>query len=116
MINIYAIGNLTRDPEKTDKGCRLSVACNAPDDTVDYLTVYVYGKLAESVISNLHKGDKVGVNGRMHCNIRENDDNVYLNENVYAYTIEYLVRRNPPEQESKKQENQEPKQKKYYRS
>lgn len=116
MINIYAIGNLTRDPEKTDNGCRLSVASNSLNDTVDYLTVYCYGKAAENHLQNLHKGDRVGVAGRLHCNITESNDNIYLNENVYAYGIEYLVRRNPPEQESKKQENQEPKQKKYYRS
>ena len=115
MINIYAIGNLTRDPEKTDKGCRLSIACNAPDDTVDYLTVYAYGKAAETHIANLHKGDKVGVNGRLHCNITETKDNIYLNENVYAYSIEYLTKRKPPESANKEQENSEPEQRKRYR-
>ena len=109
MINIYAIGNLTSDPGKTDKGCRLSIACNALDDTVDYLTVYAYGKAAETHLANLHKGDKVGVNGRLHCNITESGDNIYLNENVYAYSIEYLKRK-PSETE-----NKEPEQKKRYR-
>lgn len=113
MINIYAIGNLIRDPEKTDKGCRLSIACNALDDTVDYLTVYAYGKAAETHLANLHKGDKVGVNGRLHCNITESGDNIYLNENVYAYSIEYLKRKSP-ESENKPAES-EPEQRKRYR-
>lgn len=114
MLNIYAIGNLTRDPEKTDKGCRLSIACNAPDDTVDYLTVYAYGKAAETHLANLHKGDKVGVNGRLHCNITESGDNIYLNENVYAYNIEYLTKRKPQESENRPAES-EPEQRKRYR-
>lgn len=109
MINIYAIGNLTRDPEKTDKGCRINIACNAPDDIVDYLTVYAYGKAAETHLANLHKGDKVGVNGRLHCNITESGDNIYLNENVYAYSLEYLKRN------TSDTENKEPEQKKRYR-
>lgn len=113
MLNVFAIGNLTRDPEKTDKGCRLSIACNAPDDTVDYLTVYAYGKAAESHLANLHKGDKVGVNGRLHCNITEAGDNIYLNENVYAYSVEYLKRK-PVESENKPTEK-EPEQRKRYR-
>ena len=114
MINIFAIGNLTRDPEKTDKGCRINIACNAPGDTVDYLTVYAYGKAAEIHLAYLHKGDKVGVNGRLHCNITEARDNIYLNENVYAYSIEYLTKRKPQESENKPTES-EPEQRKRYR-
>lgn len=91
MLNVFAIGNLTRDPEKTENGCLFVVACNAPNDTVDYLTVFAYGKAAESVLQYLHKGDKVAVTGRMHCNIHETNDNIYLNETVNASAIEFLT-------------------------
>lgn len=100
MLNVFAIGNLTRDPEKTDKGCRLSIACNAPDDTVDYLTVFVYGKMAESVQQYLYKGDKVAVTGRLHCDIHETDDNIYLNETINASAIEFLTKKARAEADS----------------
>lgn len=93
MLNVFAIGNLTRDPEKTETGCRFVVACNAPNDTVDYLTVFAYGKAAESVLQYLDKGDKVAVTGRLHCDIHETDDNIYLNETVSASAIEFLTKR-----------------------
>lgn len=100
MLNVFAIGNLTRDPEKTDKGCRLSIACNAPDETVDYLTVFAYGKAAESVLQYLGKGDKVAVTGRFHCNIHETEENIYLNETVSASAIEFLTKKAQAEVDS----------------
>ena len=93
MLNVFAIGNLTRDPEKTETGCRFVIACNAPNDTVDYLTVFAYGKPAESVLQYLDKGDKVAVTGRLHCEIHETDDNIYLNETVSASAIEFLSKK-----------------------
>ena len=92
MLNVFAIGNLTRDPEKTETGCRFTMACNAPNDTVDYLTVFSYGKAAEAVLMHVTKGVKVAVTGRLHCAIHETDDNVYLNETVNASAIEFLTK------------------------
>lgn len=100
MLNVFAIGNLTRDPEKTETGCRFTMACNAPNDTVDYLTVFVYGKMAESVLQYLDKGDKVAVTGRLHCDIHETDDNIYLNETVSASAIEFLTKKARAEADS----------------
>lgn len=100
MLNVFAIGNLTCDPEKTETGCRFAVACNAPNDTVDYLTVFAYGKAAESVLQYLDKGDKVAVTGRLHCNIHETDDNIYLNETVSASAIEFLTKKSSAESAS----------------
>ena len=91
MLNVFAIGNLTRDPEKTETGCRFVVACNAPNDNVDYLTVFAYGKAAEAVLQCMVKGCKVAVTGRLHCDIRETDDNVWLNETVNASAVEFLT-------------------------
>lgn len=93
MLNVFAIGNVTRDPEKTETGCRFVVACNAPNETVDYLTVFAYGKCAEAMLQYMDKGCKVAVTGRLHCDIHETDDNVYLNETVSASTVELLSRK-----------------------
>lgn len=100
MLNVFAIGNLTRDPEKTETGCRFTMACNAPNDTVDYLTVFAYGKAAEAVLQCMGKGCKVAVTGRMHFDIRETDDNVYLNVTVSASAIEFLTKKAPAEADS----------------
>lgn len=100
MLNVFAIGNLTRDPEKTETGCRFVVACNAPNDIVDYLTVFAYGRAAESVLQYLDKGDKVAVTGRMHCDIHETEENIYLNETVNASSIEFLTKKTRAEADS----------------
>ena len=97
MLNVFAIGNLTRDPEKTETGCRFVVACNAPNDTVDYLTVFAYGNGAEATLKYMGKGCKVAVMGRLHCDIHETDDNVYLNETVSASSVEFLTTKAGPE-------------------
>lgn len=101
MLNVNAIGNLTRDPEKTEKGARFTVACSSGKDTVDYLTVYTYGKSAENALEYLHKGNKVAISGRMHCDIRETDDDVYLNEYVNADYVEYLYTGDRKDEEKK---------------
>ena len=97
MLNVFAIGNLTRDPEETENGCRFVIACNAQNDNVDYLTVFASGKAAEAVLKYKHKGDKIAVTGRLHCAIHETDDNVYLNETVSACYVEFLNSRNESE-------------------
>lgn len=90
MLNVFAIGNLTRDPEKTEHGCRFGIACNAGKDTVDYMTVYAYGNTADACMQYLNKGNKVAVTGRMHFYISESGDNVYLNGVINATTIDFL--------------------------
>lgn len=105
MFNAFVIGNLTRDPEKTEHGCRFSIACNAWNDTVDYMTIYAYGNTADACLQYLNKGNKVAVTGRMHCYISESADNVYLNEVINATTIDYLTTRKlEQKEESKTQE------------
>ena len=100
MLNVFAIGNLTRDPEKTETGCRFVVACDAQNETVDYLTVFAYGKAAEAVLQFMGKGCKVAVTGRLHCDIHETEENIYLNETVSASWIEFLTKKAQAEADS----------------
>lgn len=102
MLNVFAIGNLTRDPEKTEHGCRFCIACNAGNDTVDFLTIYAYGNTADACLQYLNKGNKVAVTGRMHCYISESGDNVYLNEVINATTLDFLSTRKPEQKEESK--------------
>lgn len=110
MLYCNAIGNLVREPEKTEKGARIVLACNNNRDIVDYVNVYLYGKMAENALQYLTKGNKVAVNGAFHCEIRETDDNVYLNEYMNASYIEYLYTGN-----KEKEDNKENNKKRVYR-
>lgn len=111
MFNAFVIGNLTRDPENTEHGCRFGIACNAGNETVDYMTIYAYGNTADACLQYLNKGNKVAVMGRMHCYISESGDNVYLNEVINATTIDFLSTRKQEQKEESKP--QETRQKKY---
>lgn len=75
MLKLFAVGNLTRDPElrSTKDGtpvCTFTVACNrrqrgaqAGQKDADYIRVTVWRKTAESCRQYLSKGKKVAVVG-----------------------------------------------------
>ena len=75
---VVLIGRLTRDPElrALPSGravCSLRIACNASRLDADgerherpsYFDVTAYGPTAESVARYMHKGSRVGVDGRL---------------------------------------------------
>lgn len=72
MIKVYAIGNLTRDPEMryTPSGkavTEFSIASNegyGDKRTTEYLDCQAWDKLAESVAEHLRKGRMVFIEGR----------------------------------------------------
>ncbi|MDY2913622.1 MAG: single-stranded DNA-binding protein [Candidatus Enteromonas sp.] len=71
--NIVLVGRLTRDPELRTTTSGLSVASFtlASDDrrggtkTVIYIPVSVFGKSADTVMKFVHKGNLLGVTGRL---------------------------------------------------
>lgn len=75
---VVLVGRLTRDPElralpSGRSVCALRIACNASRLDADgerherpnYFDVTTYGATAESVARFLHKGSRVGVDGRL---------------------------------------------------
>lgn len=89
MNKVHLIGNLTRDPEirYTQSGKAVARFTLAIDDgygenkRTDYPTVIVWGKTAEAVGNSLHKGSKVGVNGKITTGSYEkNGQKVYTTE------------------------------------
>ena len=96
MFNATIIGNLTANPvhNETNSGntvVNFTVAVNGSNETVDYIRVTTWGRLAESCTEMLRKGSKVGVTGTMHCELYEGENGVYLNENLNAVTVEFLA-------------------------
>jgi single-strand DNA-binding protein len=75
---VVLVGRLTRDPElrmlpSGETVCGLRVACNSsrhlPDGSYEerpnYFDVDVLGTLGESLATQMHKGARVGIDGRL---------------------------------------------------
>src|SRR5436305_14974116 len=75
---VVLVGRLTRDPEvralpSGTSVCGLRIACNSSRKDADgalvekpnYFDVSVYGAAAESVSNYMHRGSRVGVDGRL---------------------------------------------------
>jgi len=112
------IGNLGKDPELREAAsgktvCELRVAVDSgrkDSDPTMWVSVYVSGKLAEIVASNLKKGEQIFVSGRLKATTRVSaDGHTHLNLDVYANEIEFLGRRrrreDSPEKEDTPEEN-----------
>ena len=101
MIKVYAIGNLTKDPEMrwTASGkavTEFSIASNegyGEKRTTEYLDCQCWDKLAESVAENLTKGRKVFVEGRWKTDSWEDKTGQKRTRiRVIANNVEYLDR------------------------
>lgn len=89
MNKVHLIGNLTRDPEVryTQSGkavAHFTLAINdgyGENKRADFPTIIVWGKIAETIGNNLHKGSKVAVNGKITTSSYEKDGHkVYTTE------------------------------------
>lgn len=89
MNKVHLIGNLTRDPEVryTQSGkavARFTLAINegyGENKRTDFPTIIVWGKTAETIGNNLHKGSKVAVNGKITTSSYEkNGQKIYTTE------------------------------------
>ena len=67
MLNMTAHGNLGRDPELKEVGssqvASFSIAARTGKDQTTWIDCSVWGKRAETVMSYLHKSDRVTVVG-----------------------------------------------------
>lgn len=89
MNKCHLIGNLTADPvvRFTQSGkavARFTIAINegyGENKRTDFPTIIVWGKTAETIGNNLHKGSKVAVNGKITTSSYEkNGQKVYTTE------------------------------------
>ena len=87
MINVFAVGRLTKDPEtkETSGGmiAKFSVACDNDDrdKTTTFLNCTVFGKQAEFVAKYLTKGRLVEIVGALKSN-KGNDGNTYWGADI----------------------------------
>jgi single-strand DNA-binding protein len=89
MNKCHLIGNLTADPQirYTQSGKAVARFTLAIDDgygenkRTDFPTIIVWGKTAETIGNNLHKGSKVAVNGKITTSSYEkNGQKLYTTE------------------------------------
>lgn len=106
MLKVFAIGNLTRDPElrATQSGipvCSFTVAVNrrgqgpeAGQQEADFVRVTTWRQLAENCNRYLAKGRKVGVTGTLSLqNYTGNDGQQRYSLEVQADEVEFLTPR-----------------------
>lgn len=97
--NINLIGNLVHDPElKTlpnsdNMVTKFTIAVQRPfkRDEVDFITIIVWGKQAESCATYLAKGKKAGVTGYLTIRSYEKDGVKKYVAEVTANQVEFLT-------------------------
>ncbi len=111
-INSVSIsGNLTRDPELRQAGqtpvLELGVAVNDRrknqqsgewEDYPNFIDCTVFGARAEKLAQWLHKGDKVGVHGKLRYSSWEKDGQKRSKVSVVVDELDFMTRRGDGQQ------------------
>lgn len=94
MLNMTAHGNLGRNPELKEVGssqvASFSIAARTGKDQTTWIDCSVWGKRAETVMSYLHKGDRVTVvgSGRIRTfDKKDGSEGKSLELNVSDFTL-----------------------------
>lgn len=96
MNNWAGAGRLTADPEIRVTGDQLTVArftmaINRNKKETDFIPVVAFGKTAELIEKYFHKGDRIGVVGRIQTGSYKNKDGVTVKTfDAVANEIEFL--------------------------
>lgn len=94
MNNCILVGRLVYEPElKVSKSgtnylsTRIAVSRNDKDRTTDFFSFKVFGKAAEFVKNYFHKGDPIGIAGKLQTDTYEKQDGTKVTE-VYVFVSE----------------------------
>jgi single-strand DNA-binding protein len=109
MNNVSLTGRLTKDIElrKTNNGhstCTFNIAVDggkAADGTrrSDFPSIVAWNKTAELCAQYLHKGDRVGITGKITTSSYEKDGRRIYDTKVMATNVEFLTDRNHASQD-----------------
>lgn len=104
MNSVQLVGRFTRDPEiKYSNGgatiARFSVAVDRRfakegEQTADFINIVAFGKTAEFIEKYFHKGNRIGIVGRIQTGSYKNKDGatVYTTD-VIAESVEFVERK-----------------------
>lgn len=103
MLNqVFIMGNMTRDPElkylpSGSAVCSFTVAMNhkyksgeETKEEVSFISVTVFGKMAEACANHLHKGSKVMVQGRLKQDTWEHEGTKREKVKIIAQMVQFL--------------------------
>lgn len=103
MNKIILIGNLTRDPELSvtqngKKLCRFTIAVGRIFDKekTDFFKCTAWEQKAELIGKYVHKGNKLGIIGRLEINETEKDGVKTRHHNIMVEDIEFLTPKTEP--------------------
>lgn len=103
MNSVVLVGRLTKDPESRGQNdmamCKFTLAVDKyKRGEVDYINCIAFNKVAERILSYVHKGDRLGVKGKISTGSYVNKEGVtvYTTE-VIADDIDFLQDRKAPE-------------------
>ncbi|WP_210123461.1 single-stranded DNA-binding protein [Staphylococcus sp. GDX8P106P-2] len=117
MINRFiGVGRLTKDPnfvEGQTAIANFTIACNRPfknkngEQDADFINVVTFRKQAENVNNYVHKGDMVGIDGRIQTRSYENKEGkrVFVTE-VVADSVQFLEPKGQSNNQSQQQKGQ----------
>ena len=103
MNSVQLIGRLTRDPQisygaaSQTAVARFSIAIDRGKDRdgndrgADFPSVVCFSKTAELVDKYVHKGDRIGITGRIQTGSYERDGQKIYTTDVVADRIEFLT-------------------------
>lgn len=103
MLNqVVLVGRLVKDPElrETEEGKKLTnITIAVPRNyknidgeyDTDFIDCVLWAGVAESTVDYCHKGDLLGIKGRLQTNSFEKDGETKLKMNVIAEKITFLT-------------------------
>lgn len=111
MNQVVMVGRLTKDPEviETENGNKVSnIAIAVPRNfkneegvyETDFIEVTMWNGIAENTTSYCHKGDIVGVKGRIQVDSYEKDGERKYTQKVVAEKLTFLTSRAKKEPEA----------------
>lgn len=111
MNQVVMVGRLTKDPEviETENGNKVSnIAIAVPRNfkneegvyETDFIEVTMWNGIAENTASYCHKGDIVGVKGRIQVDSYEKDGERKYTQKVVAEKLTFLTSRAKKEPEA----------------
>ena len=110
MNKVIAIGNLTGDPEitYTETGkCKavFTLALNRTKDGADFPRFVAWEKTAELIEKYFHKGQKMGVEGRIQTGSYDGKNGKVYTTDVIVERIEFLEKKKADETTGQPKEN-----------
>jgi single-strand DNA-binding protein len=115
MNKINLIGNLTRDPEKTQTAsgiekCVFTLAVTRPwnRDETDFIRCVAWKKKAETIGQYVFKGNKLAVSGYLQTGKYEKDGVTHYTSDVNVEDFEFLTPKGHSEPQDKGMSDIEP--------